>query len=117
MKLQQLQLKDLADWLSKAEEEDSSTQPIASDLDVVKAQVETHRKFQEELESQQEHVNSLSHNGRRSRWFGEFWTCNGGPGEPVGCAGREVVHRLQVDWKQVRIFWRKCTLFLPGSDL
>ena len=67
MKLQHLQLKDLADWLSKAEEEDSSTQPIASDLDVVKAQVETHRKFQEELESQQEHVNSLSHNGRRSR--------------------------------------------------
>ena len=39
MKLQQLQLKDLADWLSKAEEEISTTEPIASDLDMVKLQV------------------------------------------------------------------------------
>ena len=43
MRLQQLQLKDLADWLSKAEEVISNTPPIASDLEVVKTQVWTYR--------------------------------------------------------------------------
>ena len=61
MKLQQLQLKDLSDWLTKAENEMVSTAPIASDLETVKQQVEQHKRFQEELENQQQHVNSLSH--------------------------------------------------------
>ena len=43
MKLQQLQLQDLADWLTKAEADIETTEPIASDLDIVKQQVETHR--------------------------------------------------------------------------
>ncbi|XP_057306952.1 utrophin-like isoform X3 [Hydractinia symbiolongicarpus] len=61
MKLQQKQLKELADWLTKAESKMSSAGPIGSDLETVKQQVEEHKRFQEDLESQQQHVNSLSH--------------------------------------------------------
>lgn len=61
MKLQQKQLKELADWLKKAESKMSSAGPIGSDLETVKQQVEEHKRFQEDLESQQQHVNSLSH--------------------------------------------------------
>ena len=61
MKLQQLQLQELADWLTKAESKMGSASDIGSDLDTVKQQVEEHKGFQEDLENQQHHVNSLSH--------------------------------------------------------
>lgn len=61
MKLQQLQLHELAAWLTKAEARIESSGPIGSDLETVKQQVEDHKNFQEDLENQQVHVNSLSH--------------------------------------------------------
>ena len=61
MKLQQLQLQELANWLTKAESIIKSTGPIGSDLETVKTQVEAHKTFQDDLENQQIHVNSLSH--------------------------------------------------------
>jgi len=61
MKLQQLQLQELASWLTKAESAIKSTGPIGSDLETVKSQVEAHKTFQDDLEDQQIHVNSLSH--------------------------------------------------------
>ncbi|XP_065653209.1 utrophin-like isoform X2 [Hydra vulgaris] len=61
MKLQQLQLKELGDWLTKAEAKMKSADRIGSDIDVVKRQVEEHKLMQEDLENQQQQVNSLSH--------------------------------------------------------
>ena len=61
MKLQQLQLQELANWLTKAENVIETSGPIGSDLDTVKSQVDKHKSFQDDLEDQQIHVNSLSH--------------------------------------------------------
>ena len=61
MKLQQAQLKELADWLNIAEQTMAKAEPIGCELDTVKRQVDEHKKFQEDLENQQQHVNSLSH--------------------------------------------------------
>lgn len=61
MKLQQMQLQELASWLTKAETVIEETGPIGSDLDTVKSQVDQHKAFQDDLEDQQIHVNSLSH--------------------------------------------------------
>ena len=61
MKLQQLQLQELSNWLTKAENIIEGTGPIGTDLDTVKSQVEEHKAFQDDLENQQIHVNSLSH--------------------------------------------------------
>ena len=61
MKLQQRQLQELANWLDIAEAKMEAAGPIGSDLETVKKQVEGHKLFQEDLENQQQHVNSLSH--------------------------------------------------------
>ena len=61
MKLQQSQLKELGDWLTKAEVKMKTADRIGCDIDVVKRQVEEHKLMQEDLENQQQQVNSLSH--------------------------------------------------------
>ncbi|XP_065057528.1 dystrophin-like isoform X3 [Rhopilema esculentum] len=61
MAQQQQQLRELANWLSTAERRMEESASIGSDLEAVRNQVEEHKKFQEDLEFQQQHVNSLSH--------------------------------------------------------
>ncbi|KAK2570584.1 Dystrophin [Acropora cervicornis] len=61
MDLQQKQIDELADWLTVAEQRISSSEVIGSDLDTVRHQVEDHKFFQEDLEKQQQQVNSLTH--------------------------------------------------------
>lgn len=61
MDLQQKQIDELADWLTVAEKRINSAQTIGSDLDTVRRQVEDHKFFQEDLEKQQQQVNSLTH--------------------------------------------------------
>lgn len=59
MALQQQQLDDLAEWLTKMEEKIRVQRKLGSDLDQVKQQVEEHKKLQEELDQQQKKVDSL----------------------------------------------------------
>lgn len=59
MSLQQQQLDDLADWLTKMEDKIQGQQQLGSDLAQVKQQVEEHKKLQEELDQQQKKVDSL----------------------------------------------------------
>ncbi|KAL3882693.1 hypothetical protein ACJMK2_029006, partial [Sinanodonta woodiana] len=59
MTLQQQQLDELASWLAKMEERIANQGPIGTDLQTIKAQVDEHKKLQEELEQQQRKVDSL----------------------------------------------------------
>ncbi|XP_053396069.1 dystrophin-like isoform X7 [Mercenaria mercenaria] len=59
MTLQQQQLDELADWLTKMEERISVEKKLGSDLSHVKQQIEDHKKLQEELDQQQKKVDSL----------------------------------------------------------
>uniref|UniRef100_S4R7T6 Dystrophin n=1 Tax=Petromyzon marinus TaxID=7757 RepID=S4R7T6_PETMA len=63
MALQQRQLTELADWLSRTEERirKLDTHPIGPELDSVKAQIEEHKSLQSDLEQEQVRVNSLTH--------------------------------------------------------
>lgn len=61
MDLQQKQIDELADWLTVAEQRINGSEVIGSDLDTVRHQVEDHKFFQEDLEKQQQQVNSLTH--------------------------------------------------------
>ncbi|XP_020893920.1 dystrophin, partial [Exaiptasia diaphana] len=61
MKLQQQQIDQLADWLDKAEARIDKSSGIGADIEAVRKQVENHKSFQEDLENQQQRVNSLTH--------------------------------------------------------
>ncbi|XP_065483097.1 dystrophin isoform X10 [Caloenas nicobarica] len=63
MDLQNQQLAQLADWLTKTEEKTKTidSEPLGPDLDDLKRQVEEHKAFQEDLEQEQVKVNSLTH--------------------------------------------------------
>ncbi|XP_064906040.1 dystrophin isoform X17 [Columba livia] len=63
MDLQNQQLAQLADWLTKTEERTKTidSDPLGPDLDDLKRQVEEHKAFQEDLEQEQVKVNSLTH--------------------------------------------------------
>ncbi|OPJ69704.1 dystrophin isoform B [Patagioenas fasciata monilis] len=63
MDLQNQQLAQLADWLTKTEERTNTidSEPLGPDLDDLKRQVEEHKAFQEDLEQEQVKVNSLTH--------------------------------------------------------
>ncbi|XP_072178254.1 dystrophin-like [Diadema setosum] len=61
MKLQQKQLNDLRDWLTKTEQYIDSRSHVGDNLDAVNSQIDDLRALQEDLESQQRQVNSLSH--------------------------------------------------------
>ncbi|XP_068278928.1 LOW QUALITY PROTEIN: dystrophin [Nyctibius grandis] len=63
MDLQNQQLAQLADWLTKTEERTKKIdlEPIGPDLEDLKCQVEEHKAFQEDLEQEQVKVNSLTH--------------------------------------------------------
>lgn len=59
MSLQQQQLDELAEWLTRMEERVSVEKKLGSDLSQVKQQIEDHKKLQEELDQQQKKVDSL----------------------------------------------------------
>ncbi|XP_041114936.1 dystrophin isoform X1 [Polyodon spathula] len=63
MFLQHQQLKELEDWLATTEARinNMETQPLGPDLEDVKHQVEEHKLLQEDLETEQVRVNSLTH--------------------------------------------------------
>ncbi|XP_062464079.1 dystrophin isoform X13 [Pezoporus occidentalis] len=63
MDLQNQQLAQLADWLTKTEERTKKIdlEPLGPDLEDLKHQVEEHKAFQEDLEQEQVKVNSLTH--------------------------------------------------------
>ncbi|KFQ12665.1 Dystrophin, partial [Leptosomus discolor] len=63
MDLQNQQLSQLADWLTKTEERTKKIdlEPLGPDLEDLKRQVEEHKAFQEDLEQEQVKVNSLTH--------------------------------------------------------
>ncbi|XP_033930378.1 dystrophin isoform X3 [Melopsittacus undulatus] len=63
MDLQNQQLAQLADWLTKTEEKTKKIdlEPLGPDLEDLKRQVEEHKAFQEDLEQEQVKVNSLTH--------------------------------------------------------
>uniref|UniRef100_A0A8C9NDG7 Dystrophin n=1 Tax=Serinus canaria TaxID=9135 RepID=A0A8C9NDG7_SERCA len=63
MDLQNQQLAQLADWLTKTEERTKKTdlEPLGPDLEDLKRQIEEHKAFQEDLEQEQVKVNSLTH--------------------------------------------------------
>ncbi|EDO41099.1 predicted protein, partial [Nematostella vectensis] len=61
MSLQQRQIDQLAEWLDKAEKIIDGAEELGSDMEAVRQQVEQHKKFQENLEQQQQKVNSLTH--------------------------------------------------------
>ncbi|KAM6095627.1 dystrophin isoform 10-T10 [Chlamydotis macqueenii] len=63
MDLQNQQLAQLADWLTKTEERTKKidSEPLGPDLEDLKRQVEEHKAFQEDLEQEQVKVNSLTH--------------------------------------------------------
>ncbi|XP_071606699.1 dystrophin isoform X11 [Heliangelus exortis] len=63
MDLQNQQLAQLADWLTKTEERTRKIdlEPLGPDLEDLKHQVEEHKAFQEDLEQEQVKVNSLTH--------------------------------------------------------
>ncbi|XP_052240299.1 dystrophin-like isoform X2 [Dreissena polymorpha] len=59
MSLQQQQLDDLAEWLTKMEARISVERKLGSDLVQIRQQIEEHRKLQGELDQQQKKVDSL----------------------------------------------------------
>ncbi|XP_035250610.1 dystrophin isoform X19 [Anguilla anguilla] len=63
MDLQHQQLKQLTDWLdvTEARIKRMEAEPLGPDLEDVKHQVEEHKLLQEDLESEQVRVNSLTH--------------------------------------------------------
>ncbi|KAM6905771.1 utrophin [Lycodopsis pacificus] len=63
MDLQQQQLQQLSDWLSRTEEriKKIETEPAAKDLELYKEQIEQHKELQNDLEAEQVKVNSLTH--------------------------------------------------------
>ncbi|XP_068773159.1 dystrophin isoform X9 [Struthio camelus] len=63
MDLQNQQLAQLADWLTKTEQRTKKidSEPLGPDLEDLKRQVEEHKAFQEDLEQEQVQVNSLTH--------------------------------------------------------
>ncbi|KAJ8253066.1 hypothetical protein GJAV_G00208740 [Gymnothorax javanicus] len=63
MNLQQQQLKQLSDWLdvTEARIKRMEAEPLGPDLEDVKHQVEEHKLLQEDLETEQVRVNSLTH--------------------------------------------------------
>ncbi|XP_015739788.2 dystrophin isoform X15 [Coturnix japonica] len=63
MDLQNQQLAQLADWLTKTEERTKKidSEPLGPDLEDLKRQVEEHKAFQDDLEQEQVKVNSLTH--------------------------------------------------------
>ncbi|XP_066841404.1 dystrophin-like [Anser cygnoides] len=63
MDLQNQQLAQLADWLTKTEERTKKidSEPLGPDLEDLKHQVEEHKAFQDDLEQEQVKVNSLTH--------------------------------------------------------
>ncbi|KAM5290132.1 dystrophin isoform 2-T2 [Glossophaga mutica] len=63
MDLQNQQLKELNDWLTKTEERTSKMEkePLGPDLEDLKRQVQQHKVLQEDLEQEQVRVNSLTH--------------------------------------------------------
>ncbi|KAG9349621.1 hypothetical protein JZ751_028069, partial [Albula glossodonta] len=63
MELQHQQLKQLTDWLevTEARIKRMETDPLGPDLEDVKHQVEEHKLLQEDLETEQVRVNSLTH--------------------------------------------------------
>nr|XP_014433950.1 dystrophin isoform X7 [Pelodiscus sinensis] len=63
MDLQNQQLKQLSDWLSKTEARTKKIElePLGPDLEDLKHQVEEHKALQEDLEQEQVRVNSLTH--------------------------------------------------------
>ncbi|ELK32006.1 Dystrophin [Myotis davidii] len=63
MDLQNQQLKELNDWLTKTEERTRKmeTEPLGPDLEDLKRQVQQHKVLQEDLEQEQVRVNSLTH--------------------------------------------------------
>ncbi|XP_053057896.1 dystrophin isoform X11 [Acinonyx jubatus] len=63
MDLQNQQLKELNDWLSKTEERTRKMEkePLGPDIEDLKRQVQQHKVLQEDLEQEQVRVNSLTH--------------------------------------------------------
>uniref|UniRef100_A0A8C7QPP8 Utrophin n=1 Tax=Oncorhynchus mykiss TaxID=8022 RepID=A0A8C7QPP8_ONCMY len=63
MDLQQQQLQQLSDWLTKTEERirKMEIEPMAGDVEGYKAQIEQHKGLQNDLEAEQVKVNSLTH--------------------------------------------------------
>ncbi|XP_066879802.1 dystrophin isoform X15 [Kogia breviceps] len=63
MDLQNQQLKELHDWLTKTEERTRKMEkePFGPDLEDLKRQVQQHKVLQEDLEQEQVRVNSLTH--------------------------------------------------------
>ncbi|XP_028414557.1 dystrophin-like isoform X10 [Dendronephthya gigantea] len=61
MDLQQRQIDELASWLTAAEAKIESSDPVGSDVDTLKRQIDEHKSFQDDLEAQQQKVNSLTH--------------------------------------------------------
>ncbi|XP_010002791.1 PREDICTED: dystrophin [Chaetura pelagica] len=63
MDLQNQQLAQLADWLTKTEERTRKIdlEPLGPDLEDLKRQIGVHKAFQEDLEQEQVKVNSLTH--------------------------------------------------------
>uniref|UniRef100_A0A8C7MMI6 Utrophin n=1 Tax=Oncorhynchus kisutch TaxID=8019 RepID=A0A8C7MMI6_ONCKI len=63
MDLQQQQLQQLSDWLTKTEERirKMEIEPMAGDVEGYRAQIEQHKGLQNDLEAEQVKVNSLTH--------------------------------------------------------
>ncbi|XP_025713440.2 dystrophin isoform X2 [Callorhinus ursinus] len=63
MDLQNQQLKELNDWLTKTEERTRKMEkePLGPDIEDLKHQVQQHKVLQEDLEQEQVRVNSLTH--------------------------------------------------------
>ncbi|KAL8624968.1 hypothetical protein ACOMHN_039855 [Nucella lapillus] len=61
MELQQQQLEELGSWLTWMEERISNQEPVGTDLEAIKKQVDDHKVIQQSLEDQQKRVDSLQH--------------------------------------------------------
>nr|XP_044619137.1 dystrophin [Equus asinus] len=63
MDLQNKQLKELNEWLTKTEERTKKMEkePLGPDLEALKHQIQQHKVLQEDLEQEQVRVNSLTH--------------------------------------------------------
>ncbi|XP_076466610.1 dystrophin-like isoform X3 [Babylonia areolata] len=61
MELQQHQLDELASWLVWMEEKINNQDPVGTDLETIKTQVDDHKVIQQSLEDQQKRVDSLQH--------------------------------------------------------
>lgn len=59
MELQQLQLDQLGEWLQSMEQRIEEQGLVSADLEALHRQIEQHKELQDEMEQQQEHVNSL----------------------------------------------------------